>query len=103
MCSPDPTSELEEGEEWEDPTERMPLAPRGGVDGGDPVTPSNYYLPLIEIRQEKNEEYDKLDCDIVDAWYPPQQQVMHLLAPAPSCYTSSALVGAVAQDKGCWC
>ena len=31
MCSPDPTSELEEGEEWEDPTERMPLAPRGGI------------------------------------------------------------------------
>ena len=35
MCSPDPTSELEEWEDWEDPTERMPLAPRGRVDGGD--------------------------------------------------------------------
>ena len=49
--------------------EGMPLAPRGGVDGGDPLTSSTYYPPLGEIREEINEEYE-LDGEIVSTWYP---------------------------------
>ena len=49
--------------------EGMPLAPRGGVDGGDPLTSSTYYPPLGEIREEINEE-DELDGEIVSTWYP---------------------------------